>query len=164
MIQNTNVRKGRDHSWRLAVALGVSHWHEWFYMPSDTEGGEKASIFYSLGSDWALYDALGLNMLCWSFKELRLDNYMSCSLPLKQRKDKKSSVLGWRLVRQVTMARLWLCLHRADVINIGGPGELGGDCANFLCACSLGLHKQTNIYTCIQTIDGLIPKAFYIYY
>lgn len=67
----------------------------------------------------------------------------ACSLPLRQRKDRKSSVLGRRLVRQVTTARLWAWFFRAGVINAGGPGELGGDWANFLCACSLGLCTQS---------------------
>lgn len=56
----------------------------------------------------------GYGLLALTLENLWQDNYMLCtdsfsvrSLPLKQRKDKKSSVLGRRLVRQLTVARLW---------------------------------------------------------
>ena len=49
--------------------------------------------------------------------------------PLKQRKERKSSVLGRRLVRQLEVEELLLCVEEGDT---KGPGELGGECANFL--------------------------------
>lgn len=82
-----------------------------------------------------------------------IGSFCACSLPLKQRKDKKSSVLGRCLVGQGTTARGCVWLLCVDVINTGGLGLLVGDWANFLCACSLGLsrhahapsHKHTHI-------------------